>query len=135
MVKLTTKDAKERQLNIADFQLAIADFLTLYIDDLSRKLAIGNRQSAINLRIANKFFDATTATTEDLTPGIPVSEGEHFVSRRIVWLANFAFGIFGAAVFAEPAVAQVKKVIGLIQDSGGFGEGFGAGLIYQTGTC
>ncbi|MGI8919843.1 MAG: hypothetical protein ACR2H6_14720 [Pyrinomonadaceae bacterium] len=69
-----------------------------------------------------------------MTARIPVSEGKHLVSRGIVWPANFAFGIFGAAVFAEPAVAQVKKVIGLIQDSGGVGEGVGAGLIYQTGT-
>jgi hypothetical protein len=26
-----------------------------------------------------------------------------------------AFGIFGAAMFAEPAVAEIEKVIGLIQ--------------------
>lgn len=33
-------------------------------------------------------------------------------------MANFAFRIFGAAMFAEPPVAEVKEVIGLIQGSG-----------------
>ena len=38
--------------------------------------------------------------------------------RRAGWrslLVMLAFGIFGAAMFAEPAVAEIEKVIGLIQ--------------------
>ena len=34
---------------------------------------------------------------------------------RGVWLALFAFGIFGTAVFAEPAITNIEKVIGLGQ--------------------
>jgi hypothetical protein len=50
---------------------------------------------------------------------IPVREWQHLVARRIVWLAVFPFGVFGSAMFAEPAVTEVEKVIGLSQDSGG----------------
>ena len=46
----------------------------------------------------------------------------------------FSFGIFGTAMFAEPAVAEIEKVIGLVQSSGGRRVAFGAGLIRQTGT-
>lgn len=51
-------------------------------------------------------------------------------------MASFAFRIFGAAMLAEPAVAEVKKVIGLIQgNERSRRESFGAGLTLQTGTC
>lgn len=34
---------------------------------------------------------------------------------RGVWLAVFAFRVFRSAVFAEPAITNVEKVIGLGQ--------------------
>jgi hypothetical protein len=54
-------------------------------------------------------------TAENLPAGIPESKGKHFVLARGVWLAVFAFGIFGTAVFAEPAITNIEKVIGLGQ--------------------
>jgi hypothetical protein len=50
-----------------------------------------------------------------LPAGIPESEGKHFVLARGGWLAVFAFRIFGTAVFAEPAITNIEKVIGLGQ--------------------
>ena len=76
----------------------------------------------VELRISDEFFDATTAATENLPLGIPVRKWQLLISRWAVWLAVFAFGIFGAAMFAEPAVPKIEKVIGLIQGSGGLGE-------------
>jgi len=58
-------------------------------------------------------------TTEDLTLLIPVREWQHLVARRIVWLAVLPFGVFGTAMFTEPAVTEIEKVIGLSQDNGG----------------
>ena len=80
------------------------------------------------LRISDEFFDSTTAATENLTLRIPVRKGQLFVSWWTVWLAVFAFGVFGTAMFAEPAVTEIEKVIGLSQDSWGAKHCGGAGL-------
>jgi hypothetical protein len=87
-----------------------------------------------SLRITDEFLNATTATTEYLAAGIPESERQHLVLRRIVWLAMFPFGVFGTAMFAEPAVTEIEKVISLSQDSGEPKRCPGAGLACQTGT-
>ena len=70
------------------------------------------------LRISDEFFDSTTAATENLTLRIPVRKGQLFVSWWTVWLAVFAFGVFSTAMFAEPAVTEIEKVIGLSQERG-----------------
>ena len=70
------------------------------------------------LGIADEFFDSTATTTKDLTLWIPESEGQHLVLGGILRLTVFAFCVFGAAMFAEPTVANIEKVIGLIQGKG-----------------
>src|SRR6186997_932357 len=69
-------------------------------------------------RVANEFFNAATPAEKGLRGGVPIGKCRHFAMRRAGWrslLVMLAFGIFGAAMFAEPAVAEIEKVIGLIQ--------------------
>jgi hypothetical protein len=56
-----------------------------------------------------------------LAGGIPMSESRHLALRcagRSSLFVMFAFGSFGAAVFAEPPVTEIEKVIGLRQVKG-----------------
>ena len=73
-------------------------------------------------------------TTEDLTLLIPVREGQHLAARRIVGWAVLPFGVFGTAMFAEPAVTEIEKVIGLSQESGGVESLLWCRPDLQTGT-
>jgi len=69
-------------------------------------------------RVTNELFNAATPAGKGLCGGVPISKSRHFAVRRAgrrSLLVMLAFGIFGAAMFAEPAVAEIEKVIGLIQ--------------------
>ena len=69
-------------------------------------------------RVTNELFNAATPAGKSLCGGVPISKSRHFAVRRAgrrSLLVMLAFGIFGAAMFAEPAVAEIEKVIGLIQ--------------------
>ena len=72
----------------------------------------------MRLRIANEFFDAAASTTENLTLWIPESKRQHLVLGGTFWLTVFAFRVFGAAMLAEPTVANIEEMIGLIQGNG-----------------
>jgi hypothetical protein len=50
-------------------------------------------------------------------------------------MVDLAFGIFGAAMFAEPAVAKVEEVVGLIHGKKGVGRRvWSVGRVFQHPT-
>lgn len=74
------------------------------------------------LRIANELSDTTTAATEELPLRIPIGKWEHLLSLRIRLLPVFTFGIFCAAMLAQPAITNIEEVIGLSQNGRVFGS-------------
>jgi hypothetical protein len=66
--------------------------------------------------ILDYFFDSATWASESVSGRVgPTCQREAGRLRRCGNLGVlFSFGIFRAAVFAEPAVTEIEKMIGLI---------------------
>lgn len=86
----------------------------------------GPVEPEMSLRLADKFFNAAAPAAEGLSLGIPIGKSQRLVTRsagRDSLRVMFAFRVFGTAMLAEPAVAEIEKVVGLIQMNGKPGVG------------